>query len=305
MKKTDFVRDLLKESIDLNKKLLGSLFHVTRSSILHVSLLDIRDEKEKGILKTIHIEHPWYGHRRIAWTLGWCMNKTRRLMKKFGILAKVRKRRSFIKKEDRNTLDMHGIIPPGWDRKIINSLARLCPIAPNIVWRSDFTHIIYRGIHLYLATILDDYTKEIIGYGLSYRHTKEFVLSAIQDAITKTGWIIPEYFHSDQWSEYTSYLVLDFLCKQQITISMSHKWSPWQNGAQESYYGKLKLELWDTKEYGTIEDLILAIHRQIYYYNMKRMHTALKDTPSNFRKKYEQNYLLLTWNMKESSEWKK
>lgn len=193
MKKTDFVRELLRESTDLNKKFLSLLFHVARSSMIYASLLDIRDKKAKSILETLHREHPWYGHRRVGWTLGWCMNKTRRLMKKFGIHAKVRKRRSFIKKDDQNTENMHGVNPesitgiPGSGTKILNYLTRLSPIAPNIVWRSDFTHVIYKGIHLYLATILDDYTKEIIGYALSYRHTKEFILVAIQDAITKTG----------------------------------------------------------------------------------------------------------------------
>jgi putative transposase len=84
---------------------------------------------------------------------------------------------------------MHGKIIGGSlsGSRIMNYLARLSPIAPHIVWRSDFTHIIYKGIHLYLATILDDYTKEIVGYAMSYHHTKEFILSAIQDAITKTG----------------------------------------------------------------------------------------------------------------------
>jgi putative transposase len=82
--------------------------------------------------------------------------------------------------------------------KIANYLKNLCPIAPHIVWRSDFTHIILRGTHLYLATILDDYTKEIVGYALSFVHTKEFVLMAIEDAIKRTGGILPHIFHSDQ-----------------------------------------------------------------------------------------------------------
>jgi transposase InsO family protein len=46
--------------------------------------------------------------------------------------------------------------------------------------------------------VIDDYTKEIVGYALSFVHTKEFILTAIQDAITKTGGIVPDIFHSDQ-----------------------------------------------------------------------------------------------------------
>jgi transposase InsO family protein len=55
---------------------------------------------------------------------------------------------------------MHGKVTIGG--KIENHLATMCPIAPHIVWRSDFTHIIYKNIHLYLATILDDFTKEVV-----------------------------------------------------------------------------------------------------------------------------------------------
>jgi putative transposase len=59
----------------------------------------------------------------------------------------------------------------------------ICPLAPNIVWRTDFTHIIFHGIHLYLATVIDDFTKEIVGYALAFHHTKEFVLEALRNAI--------------------------------------------------------------------------------------------------------------------------
>jgi putative transposase len=116
---------------------------------------------------------------------------------------------------------------------------------------------------------------------------------AIEDAIKRTGGILPHIFHSDQWSEYTSYLVLEFLRSQQILVSMSSKWSPWQNGAQESYYGKFKTELGNTKHYETMEDLILAVHRQIAYYNKRRMHTTIRDTPIWFRMKYEEKVRIL------------
>lgn len=271
----------------------------------------MRDVKEYEKLETLHEEHPWYGHRRVALALKWSEEKARRLMKKFGIVAKQKKSRKFIKSWDQKQDDMQGKFI-GWIT-IMNRLKSLCPIRPHVVWRSDFTHIIYRGIHLYLATVIDDFTKEIVGYALSYRHTKEFVLTAIEDAIKKSWGIVPHYFHSDQWSEYTSETVLSFLAMNHICISMSSKSSPWQNGAQESYYGKLKLELWNPHEYQTIECLILAIHRQITYYNTKRLHTTIQDIPTRFREKMEQKMLTFTEqskhssnkNMKESSEWKK
>jgi putative transposase len=135
--------------------------------------------------------------------------------------------------------------------------------------------------------VLDEYTKRIVGYALSYHHTKEFVLEALKNALENTG-KIPHYFHSDQGSEYTSFLVLQYLANKDITPSMSRKWSPWENWAQESYYGKFKLELWSPKEYATMEILILAIHRRIHYYNYDRLHTKLRNTPVWFERKYDE-----------------
>ena len=334
MKPTDLVRSILEESeaqgntqrvewilirSPVSSSILSRIFNIARSSIGYQNRQDMKDAGAVVLLQSIHYEHPWYGHRRLSWSLGWSYKRTRRLMKKSNIFALVKKRKNFIKPADQNQEDMHGkeIETTAWKSKIQNYLSRLCPIAPHTVWRSDFTHIIFQGIHLYLATVLDDYTKEVVWYALSYHHTKELILTAIQDAIGKTGGILPGYFHSDQGSEYTSYAVLEFLQMQDILVSMSSKWSPWQNGAQESYYGKLKLELWPTKEYECIEALILAIHRQISYYNTRRLHTAIRDTPIWFRLKHEEKMrILLTQNphletiwglmkMKESSGVKK
>ena len=67
---------------------------------------------------------------------------------------------------------------------------------------------------------------------------------------------------------------------------MSEKASPWQNGHKESFYGKFKLELEDIDRYESISELIEAIHLQIYYYNNERIHTALKMSPLQFKKKH-------------------
>lgn len=70
----------------------------------------------------------------------------------------------------------------------------------------------------------------------------------------------PQIFHSDQGSEYRSFLIMNFLTNLGIQISMSKKGSPWENGGQESYYGKFKLELDNPNIYESIEELIEAVH---------------------------------------------
>jgi transposase InsO family protein len=239
--------------------------------------LKAKDLLLKKKIESVHTDNVWYGHRRIAWSMDIGFKKARRLMKRFAIVAKVRLAKRFIKTKDINNPDAG----------IPNLTKGRCSILPNVVWRSDFTHIIYHSVHLYLATVIDEYTKEILGYSLSFVHTKEFVLEAIQKAIENAK-ATPSILHSDQGSEYTSYLVLNFLKEHSIVPSMSKKGSPWENGGQESYYGKLKLELGHPHKYESIEDLIVAIHHQIYYYNYKRIHTTLKIPPKTFRLLFEE-----------------
>jgi hypothetical protein len=98
MKKTDLIRDILEvgknryeQGCRISGSYLSRIFSVSRSSIRHVSKLGIRDLSEKEKLDQLHTDHPWYGHRRIGWTLGWSMKKARRLMKRFGIIARQKK----------------------------------------------------------------------------------------------------------------------------------------------------------------------------------------------------------------------
>lgn len=271
MSKIALAREVLSHNPACNKLLLSKVLHVARSLLYYQSKMTVKDARAQSQLETIHKEHPWYGHRRIAWSMGICFERARRLMKRFHIEARVRLRRKFVKHSD--------IWLP--DTKIPNRTKDICPIQPNVIWRTDFTHIIYHGVHVYLATVIDSFTREIIGYSISFVHTKEFALEAIKMAIEETK-SLPLIFHSDQWSEYRSFLIMNYLTERGIQISMSKKWSPWENWWQESYYGKFKLELDFPNRYKSIEDLILSIHERIYYYNYKRIHTALKMPPKAF-----------------------
>jgi putative transposase len=197
-------------------------------------------------------------------------------MKKFNILAKIKKVKKYIKKGD---IWLKEINMPDLTKNINI-------IKPNQIWRTDFTYLKYKWLIFYLATILDDFTKEIIWYSIAINHTKEFVLQALKNAINKIK-IAPLILHSDQWSEYRSYLFLNFTKNNNIQISMSPKWQPWRNWSQESYYWKFKLEIWNLNNYNTFEEAIEAIHHQIYYYNNLRIHTKLKMSPISFRKKFE------------------
>jgi transposase InsO family protein len=163
--------------------------------------------------------------------------------------------------------------------------------SPSQIWSSDFTYLPYfNQKFLYLATIIDCFTKEIIAWNLSVKHKVDFIIDTLLDALSTRK--KPKIFHSDQGSEYKSKDLTKILKSNKIKQSMTNKSSPWQNGIQESFYGKFKLELGHPKSYETLGELIEAIAHQIYYYNNKRIHSSLKCPPTIFYQRHQQQLKL-------------
>jgi putative transposase len=171
---------------------------------------------------------------------------------------------------------------------IPNAIKDIQPQKPNHIWCSDFTYLRYKSHFLYLSTTIDAYTKEIVGYRVSTRHTKQLIFETISGAIQR--YQKPTIHHSDQGSEYASYLIQDYLKHVHIRQSVSTKSSPWQNGYQESFYGKFKQELGSLNSCHSLGEAITKIATQIRYYNTKRLHTAHKMTPVEKRKEYCRSY---------------
>jgi len=92
-----------------------------------------------------------------------------------------------------------------------------------------------------LATLKDNYTKEIVGWSFSKYHSVNLITEAFNKAVKVVGY--PAYLHSDQGIEYRATTYLNIRRNLGIQISMSAKGSPWENGYQESYYNYFKLEL--------------------------------------------------------------
>jgi transposase InsO family protein len=235
---------------------------------LHQQILDVLSQ------------NPSYGHRRIALALGVGKKRVRKVMQLFGIKPYKRKAR-WIKKRDL------GKPESGY----INLIKGSCPICPGIVLVSDFTRIPYMGGVVYLATFMDLYTREIVGWNVSTRHIQELVINAFFDAVKTLG-KVPKIVHSDQGSEYQSKEYATLMEKLGIQISMSKKGSPWENGYQESWYDNFKTDLGlEFDRFNTLGELIEAIHQTIVYYNQTRIHTALKMSPVQFRHLYNQRFV--------------
>lgn len=259
----------------LNKTLIAKKLGIARSTLYYRSKKDEQDKKDKAIIELVMGSNPSYGHKRIAIELGINKKKILRIMHKFSLRPKIVRGKKWLKKGD---LKLPAAIYQ-------NEVKNICPIIPNVAWSGDFTYIKYRGVFIYLATVIDICTREIIGASLGRWHNKHLIKSALIEAIKNRG-ALPKYFHSDQGSEYQSGEHAEYLEEQGVKVSMSKKSSPWENGYQESFYSNFKLELGPVNRFATDGHLAEAIYHQIYYYNNRRIHTELKMPPTKF---YELN----------------
>jgi len=261
-------------SATTSKSAICDKMAISTSSLYYQPKLPAKDLELKQQIEAVLQEHRAYGYRRIAIHLGINKKRVYRVMTLFGIKTKKPKRKPRFKK---NKFAVNS------SKNLIRDLAIN---KPNQVWVSDFTYLSYKQRFLYLATILDVFTREIIAWNISSRHNKELITTTLFDAINKRN-LSPQIFHSDQGSEYRSYDMINILKSKNIKSSMSRKASPWENGKQESFYQKLKFELEDINSYQSQGELIEAIAIQIHYYNNKRIHLALKMPPALFYERFK------------------
>ena len=271
------INNIASEMSILSKSDLANLLGVTRSMLYYQGKQDNIDKEVKNQIEAVLADNPAYGHRRIALALKLNKKRIRRVMKKYQIKP-YRSRKKPRKRKDENKEKT----------KYSNLIKNICPIKPNVIWVSDFTYLKYQGRFIYLATVMDLFAREIIGWNVSRFHNQELVLGALEHALD-TGRPVPRYLHSDQGSEYDSQSYTNLTTSLGIKISMSGKASPWENGHQESFYANFKLDLGDINQIESLGEVIESISLTIYYYNNKRIHTALKMTPADYRKQYEKS----------------
>lgn len=264
---------MIKKSPKENKTRLAKKLGVSRGMLYYQHKQPVVDKELKEEILEVLKKHPAYGHKRIALDLKRNKKQILRVMKKFGIKP-YRRRKTPRKQADEGKQAT----------QFINLIEKFCPIKPNVVWVGDFTWIYFNGVFYYLATVMDLFTREIIGWSFSGQHTTELVCEAFQDAALKTG-KTPVYFHCDQGSEYEADHYVRLLGQYKVQISMSRKSHPWENGFQESFYSNFKLELGDLERFADVGELVEAIAQAIYYYNHNRIHTSLKMSPVQFKQK--------------------
>jgi putative transposase len=233
---------------------------------------DLRDRIEQ-----IVVEFARYGYRRVTYQLrreGWKVNHKRvaRIMREQSLQCQIKRR--WVKTTDSD----HGY------RIYPNLLKGLEVSRRNQVWVADITYIRILTGFLYLAVVLDLFSRKVIGWALSEQIDAELALAALRMAVEERGPVEDCIHHSDRGVQYACHVYVKELQAAGMRISMARKGNPYDNAAAESFMKTLKYEevyLWD---YQSLEDVKCRVPYFLQeVYNQKRLHSALGYvTPAEF-----------------------
>jgi len=212
-----------------------------------------------------------YGSRRVwrdvlAWGEKCGIHRVERLMHTAGLAARRKRRRS---PNDNGVRPEHSIAPNLLQREFEAD-------APNKKWLADFTYIWTAEGWLFVAVVLDLYSRRIVGWSMKPEMTAQLVIDALVMAVWRRGMPKELLHHSDQGSQYTSEAFQRLLSAHGITCSMSRRGDCWDNAAMESFFSSLKTERVDRKQYVSRDDARADVFDYIErFYNPRRRHSVL------------------------------
>jgi putative transposase len=212
-----------------------------------------------------------YGARRV-WhdllTTGYrCgLHRVERLMRQQALRARPRRRSLPV---DRGLRPVVGIAANMLDRQFDAS-------APNQKWVADFTYIWSAEGWLYLAVVLDLYSRRVIGWSMKPEMTSQLVADALMMAVWRRGKPEAVMHHSDRGSQYTSEQFQRLLTELGVTCSMSRAGNVWDNSAMESFFSSLKTERLARKTFRTRDEIRAEVFDYVErFYNPIRRHSTL------------------------------
>jgi transposase InsO family protein len=239
------------------------------------------DQRLEADLKLVAGQHPTYGTRRLMHQLrrkpyGYRVNRKRiqRLARRLDLLRPAKRRKM------RTTDSQHPY--PRYENLVKN----LEILRPDQVWVSDITYIRLKTDFVYLAIVLDVFTRAVRGWCLSRSIDQQLTLDALQMALQANT---PQIHHCDQGVQYASYAYADLLKSRDVQISMATLGKAEENGYAERFMRTIKEEEVDLSEYRDFADA----HHQIglfiqEVYMTRRIHSSLGYlTPSEFEAAYQ------------------
>ena len=222
-----------------------------------------------------------YGYRRIVEGLlqkyGVVMNgkKVLRIMKKYNLMAEyIRK----AKKKHKNERIEENIKPNLLKRNFTTD-------APNKVWDTDVTYLIFKGTRAYLSTIIDLYDRHVVAYKISRHNDNKLVIDTLNEAIAKEKDVHELILHSDQGFQYTSNEYKAICESNGITISMARKGTPIDDSPIENWHSLIKKETLYNNNITSLQEYIQLVEEWILFYNTKRLKSKVKKKRKTYTKR--------------------
>jgi len=224
----------------------------------------------KGLIDEIHVDFPGYGYRRIKPELeadggkyNW--KRIRRVMRQYGLFP-------ILPRAFRPTTDSRHKF-----HRYENLLPKLADItAPNTVWGSDITYIRIASGFVYLAVILDLYSRKVVGWHVGDNLEAEGCLTALERALANLPADRYPIHHSDRGCQYTSDAYQQTLKLLGITCSMSRRGCCYDNAVMERFFWSLKYEWTNHERFANLEEARLSVFKYIEtFYNPIRLHETL------------------------------
>jgi transposase InsO family protein len=201
------------------------------------------------------------------------------IMKKSGIMAKMKKQFKVTTRANPKAPVAPNLLEQDFTAKL-----------PNQRWVADFTYVATQEGWLYVAAVLDLFSRRIVGLSMSDRMTDDLVIAALQQALNHRQPHAGLLHHSDRGSQYTSSDFQQLLSRHSIIASMSGRGNCYDNSAMESFFHTLKTEHIYFEHYQTREQARQSIFEYVeVFYNRKRRHSTLGYvSPAVFEKQWQQ-----------------
>ena len=256
--------DIQAQTLSLSRQC--ELLRISRSSLYYKPTVDEKEITIKGHIQKIFEEIPTYGYLKVHRQLledGYDIsaNTVHKYRKDMSLRAILAVKAPYVGvKAKENTIYPYKLKDVKIDKV-------------NKVWSTDITYIKIKGGFVYLAAVIDWYSKAILSYRVSNTMDSDLVMSVLNQAISIYG--KPEIFNTDQGSQYRSYIHTSTLTKQGIAISMNGAGRSTDNICIERFWRSAKCEKIYLNEYDSLSKLKGDIKEYIEFYNNKRFHENL------------------------------